>query len=191
MSARATAAWIAVNDAARDVDVRADLLDDELVRVIYEEHAASLLGYVVGLTGDRPLAEDVVQETMLRVWRHPEASAPNRGPLRPWLITVARNIVIDKARARKARPAEVGEACLATAGVDDGLDAILVATDVADAIGMLTASHREVVLEMYFRGRTVVEAAEILGVPIGTVKSRTYYALRALRLALEEKGVTP
>lgn len=187
----ATTAWVGVTDAADGVEVRGDLLDDELLRVIYEEHAASLLWYVIGLTGDRLLAEDVVQETMLRVWRHPEASAPSRGPLRPWLITVARNIVIDKARARKARPAEVGEAHLVIASVDDGLDAILVASDVADALGRLTASHREAVLEMYFRGRSVVEAAEILRVPVGTVKSRTYYALRALRLALEETGATP
>ena len=103
----------------RDPDVSvASTLDDELVRALYAEHAGPLLGYVLRLTGgDRHRAEDVVQETMLRAWRHPEAAKPAHGSLRPWLITVARNIVIDHARARKARPAEVGEPSAAMVAV--------------------------------------------------------------------------
>lgn len=165
------------------------LLDDDLVRGLYDEHAGAVLGYVLRLTGDRQRSEDIVQETMLRAWRHPDAAAPGRGSLRPWLITVARNIVIDHARAKRSRPAEVGGPCLATAGVSDDLDSVLVARDVAAAIRTLSASHRDVVLETYFRGRTVAETAETLKIPVGTVKSRTYYALRALKLALEERGV--
>lgn len=178
---------------ARDTGVTVTAtLDDDLVRALYAEHAGPLFGYVLRLTGgDRHRAEDVVQETMLRAWRHPEAASSSHGSLRPWLITVARNIVIDHARARKARPPEVGEPSLALAAVDDGLEQVLMAQDVAEAIATLSQPHREVLVETYYRGQSVAEAARRLGIPSGTVKSRTYYALRALRLALEERGVTP
>jgi RNA polymerase sigma-70 factor (ECF subfamily) len=165
----------------------AERLDDEEVRALYDEHAGAVLGYALRLTGDRQRAEDVVQETMLRAWRHPEASTPSRGSLRPWLLIVARNIVIDNARARRSRPAEVGAACLPWAAAPDDLEAVLVAQDIAGALATLSQSHRAVVVETYFRGQCVAEAAVTLGIPVGTVKSRTYYALRALRLALEER----
>ena len=126
----------------------ASTLDDDLVRALYAEHAGPLLGYVLRLTGgDRHRAEDVVQETMLRAWRHPEAAQPAHGSLRPWLITVARNIVIDNARARKARPIEVGEPSPAMAAVHDDLEAIVLAQDIAEAIGTLSPTHREVLIE--------------------------------------------
>lgn len=166
--------------------------DEQLLRALYAEHAGPLLGYVLRLTGgDRARAEDVVQETMLRAWRHPEALAASAGSPRPWLCTVARNLVVDGVRARAARPHEVGDEALAAIAVDDGeLDRALTAWEVGDALATLTPEHRAVLVETYFRGRSVAEAAAVLGVPAGTVKSRTYYALRALRLALEERGLT-
>ena len=165
-------------------------MSDDRVRALYEEHARAVHGYVVRLTGDVQRSEDIVQETMLRAWRHPEADRPEHGSLRPWLLTVARNVVIDHARARKSRPAEVGSVCLAIAASDDHLDSVLVAQDVAEALATLTPSHRDVLVEIYMKGKSIIEAAETLGIPIGTVKSRAYYALRALKLALEERGVT-
>ena len=80
--------------------------------------------------------------------------------------------------------------CLAIAASDDHLDSVLVAQDVAAALATLTPSHRDVLVEIYMKGKSIIEAAEILGIPIGTVKSRAYYALRALKLTLEERGVT-
>lgn len=167
------------------------MADEDLVRVLYDEHAGPLLGYVLRLTrGDRHHAEDVVQETLLRAWRHPEALARAERSVRPWLWTVARNLVIDGERARRARPPEVGQETLEVVPSDDEVERALDSWEVADALAGLRVEHREVLLQTYYRGRSVAEAAEALGVPEGTVKSRTYYGLRALRLALEERGFT-
>ncbi|HEY7482992.1 MAG TPA: sigma-70 family RNA polymerase sigma factor [Streptosporangiaceae bacterium] len=164
--------------------------DDRLLRALYEEHGGPLLGYILRLTGgDRQQAEDVVQETLLRAWRHPEALTGR--PVRPWLFTVARNLVVDAHRARQARPPEAGEAPLAVLPAADDLDRALESWTVAEALADLSPQHRAVLVETYYRGRSVAETATVLGVPPGTVKSRTYYALRALKLALEERGLAP
>ena len=167
--------------------------DERLLRALFDEHAPALLSFCLRLAqGDRQQAEDLVQETLLRAWRHPEALAEDRGPLRPWLFTVARRIAIDAHRARSARPAEVSDDALLSAvpASDDQFDHALESWLVADALASLSTDHREVLVETYFRGRSVSEAARELRVPEGTVKSRTHYALQALRLVLQERGVT-
>jgi RNA polymerase sigma-70 factor (ECF subfamily) len=177
--------------------------DEHLMRELYAAHAGVLLGYVRRLVGgDTARAEDVVQETLLRAWRHPDALDPNRSggaSVRAWLLTVAKHLVIDGERARKVRPREVPhteEAAFhgvdATRGpipVDDKLDQILLAHGMADALEALSADHRAVVEQLYYRDSSVAEAARTLGIPPGTVKSRAYYALRALRVACEERGI--
>lgn len=164
--------------------------DEDLVRALYAEHAAPLLRYALRMTdGDRQRAEDIVQETLLRAWMHPEAIADR--PARPWLFAVARNLAVDAHRARKARPHEVGESALSLVAVPDEADRVLESWAVADALAALRPDHRRVLLETYYRGRSVAEAATVLGIPAGTVKSRAFYALRALRLALEERGLAP
>ncbi|MDQ1605167.1 MAG: polymerase sigma-70 factor, subfamily [Actinomycetota bacterium] len=165
--------------------------DDETLRALWNEHAGPLLAYAMRLTGgDRGRAEDVVQETLLRTWRRPPEADPERPSLRPWLLTVAHRIAIDHHRARQARPTEVGEAALAGVAVDDDVDRALESWLVLEALRSLSQTHREVLLETYYRDRSVAEAAATLGIPEGTVKSRTFYALRSLRVALEERGVT-
>jgi RNA polymerase sigma-70 factor, ECF subfamily len=164
--------------------------DEDLVRALYAEHAGPLLRYAMHLmSGDRQRAEDIVQETLLRAWQHPEAIADR--PARPWLFAVARNLAIDAYRARRARPREVGEAALEVLPGSDDAERALESWAVADALGALRPEHRHVLLETYYRGKSVAEAAMTLGIPAGTVKSRTFYALRALRLALEERGLAP
>jgi RNA polymerase sigma-70 factor (ECF subfamily) len=164
--------------------------DEALVRTLYAEHAGPLLRYALHLTnGDRQRAEDIVQETLLRGWLHPEAIAER--PARPWLFAVARNLAVDAYRARRARPHEVGEAALELIAAPDEADRALESWAVADALKALRPEHRGVLLETYYRGRSVAEAAVALGIPAGTVKSRTFYALRALKLALEERGLAP
>jgi RNA polymerase sigma-70 factor (ECF subfamily) len=159
--------------------------DEALVTSLYVEHGRVLLAYVTRLTGDRQLAEDVVQETLLRAWRHAGTLTEEKGSIRGWLLTVARNIATDKARARMARPAEVHEDAAPPVSVDHS-DDVVNSIYVLEALQSLSPEHRAVLVEVYYGGKTAAEAAETLGVPAGTVKSRTYYALRALRLALQE-----
>jgi len=164
--------------------------DEELVRTLYSEHAGPLLRYALHLTsGDRQRAEDIVQETLLRAWLHPDAISDR--PARPWLFAVARNLAVDAYRARRARPHEVGEGALELVAVPDGADRALESWAVADALRSLRPEHRGVLFETYYCGKSVAEAAAVLGIPPGTVKSRTFYALRALKLELEERGLAP
>lgn len=157
--------------------------DDALIRTLYNEHGRALLAYASRLTGDRAMAEDVVQETLLRAWKHPEVLVNGKGSVRGWLLTVARNLVTDRVRARAARPAEVPEIPEKPPVQSDHADEVVNSMTVLAAMDQLSPEHRTVLLEIYFRGLSVAEAAEALGLPPGTVKSRSYYALRALREA--------
>ncbi|KAA6221594.1 sigma-70 family RNA polymerase sigma factor [Streptomyces albofaciens JCM 4342] len=165
--------------------------DEELMRALYEEHAGPLLAFVLRLVaGDRHRAEDVVQETLLRAWRNADRLQHATGSLRPWLVTVARRIVIDSHRSRQARPQEVDAAPLESMPAADEIDRALRLMTITEALGDLSQAHREALIETYFKGRTVSEAAEVLHVPAGTIRSRVFYALRSLKLSLEERGVT-
>jgi RNA polymerase sigma-70 factor (ECF subfamily) len=160
-----------------------------LMQQLHDEHAAALWGFCLHLTGDRIRAEDVVQETLLRAWQRYEVLDEARGSVRSWLFTVARNIVIDEWRSKRFQNERYTDQVPEPADPADQTDALLQSWVVAEAITQLSPEHRAVLLECYYRGRSVAEAGRVLGVPEGTVKSRTHYALRALRLALEEMGV--
>jgi len=165
---------------------------DEPVNSLYGQHAPALFSFVLRLVaGDRQAAEDVVQETFLRAWRSGESLDDPGTSARPWLFTVARRIVIDQHRRRSSRPVEVDAGALELLPGHDAIDARLSALAMSDALSTLTPAHREVIVEIYYRGSKVNEAAESLGLAPGTVKSRAYYGLRALRLALEERGMAP
>lgn len=154
---------------------------------LQREHGRPLFALLLRLCdGDRQRAEDLVQETLVRAWQHPEAlRADDFTSVRPWLLTVGRRLAIDARRARQARPAEVGDAVLEHAPVcADHADRSAAMLDVREAVKTLTPEHREVLVLVYFLGASVAEAAQALGIPPGTVKSRAYYALRALRRVL-------
>ena len=158
---------------------------------LHDEHLSDLRSYCLRLTGnDLARAEDVVQETLLRAWVNAATLDGLHGSVRGWLRRVARNIVIDEWRSRRNHTvtpvAEVPDDRVQ----EDGSDQLLLSWVVADALTRLSPDHRAVLLQCYYRGRPVSEAARRLGVPEGTVKSRTHYALRALKLALEEMGVS-
>ena len=162
----------------------------DLMRALHDEHAAALWGYCVRLTnGDRARAQDIVQETLLRAWRHSKILDQTQGSARAWLFTVARNLVIDEWRTRRSQLEVTIADPPEPAPVGDETDQLLQSWIVADAMSRLSQDHRIVLVECYYRGRSVAEAARRLDIPEGTVKSRTHYALRALRLALEEMGV--
>jgi RNA polymerase sigma-70 factor, ECF subfamily len=166
--------------------------DAELLRALQEEHGEALFAHAIRLTGgDRQRAEDLVQETFLRAWRHPEVMQPEHGAVRSWLFTTARNLAIDAWRRRSTRVGEVVTDALPEPPPSaDEADRAVEAWTVAEALSRLTEAHRAVLIECFYQGRSVAEAAARLGVPPGTVKSRTHYALRQLRLVLDEMGVT-
>jgi RNA polymerase sigma-70 factor (ECF subfamily) len=161
---------------------------EDLIRHLYAEHGRSLLAYATRLTNDRAAAEDVVQETLVRAWKHADDLENGKGSVRGWLLTVARNIITDRARARSSRPQEVEEPAESPAVQRDHAQTVVDSMAVLGAMDGLSPEHREVLVEIYYRGRTVAEASESLGVAPGTVKSRSYYALRALRAAMSGSG---
>jgi RNA polymerase sigma-70 factor, ECF subfamily len=165
--------------------------DAELLRALHTEHGDALFAHALRLTGgDRQRAEDLVQETMLRAWQHPEALDPAKGSVRAWLFTTTRNLAIDAWRRRSVRAGEViTDTPPERPGADES-ERVVESWVIAEALARLSAPHREVLVECYYAGRSVAEAAEKLGVPPGTVKSRSYYALRQLKIVLEELGVT-
>ena len=167
--------------------------DDALVTELYRQYRVPLMAYVLRLTaGDHQQAEDVVQETMLRAWRQAGKLDLAEPSLMPWLATVARRIVIDEHRRKRVRPPEIGgaEAVDRAPVAADETEKLLRKMLVTEALQALSPAHREVLNETILRDRTVNEAAEGLGIPVGTVKSRVYYALKALRVALAERGVS-
>jgi RNA polymerase sigma-70 factor (ECF subfamily) len=167
-------------------DVKTD--DGDLLRALHDQHGSALWAYVVGLTnGDRAQAQDVVQETMLRAWRNPQVLAQQSGSARGWLFTVAKRIVIDEWRTARSRRERAVEQ-VPERPVQDEAEHVVNRQLIAAAMRTLTPEHQAVLLECYFRGASVAEAAATLGLPPGTVKSRTHYALRALRLAVDELG---
>jgi RNA polymerase sigma-70 factor (ECF subfamily) len=156
---------------------------DALVEDLYGRYWRYLVNYISQRLSDPHQAEEIVQETMLRAWRHADKLDPEQGSVKAWLCRVAHNIMVDRIRHKRARPAEVDET---TAPQDAYLRAdhssdVVSSVDVQRAIARLQPGHRAVLYLVYFAGRTCAEAAVMLGVPVGTVHSRLHYALRHLR----------
>ncbi|WP_427172685.1 sigma-70 family RNA polymerase sigma factor [Arthrobacter sp. 92] len=162
-------------------------LDEDVVAAIYREHGEALRRFVLSASRDAQAAEDVVQETVLRVWQQ----APQiTGSLRSYLFRTARNIMIDNYRRAQRRPVEASERDVvdpseAAERVDELLNRVLM----EEALLRLSLEHREVLVALHYRRFTVSEAAIQLNIPAGTVKSRAFYAVRALRTILDEMGV--
>ncbi|MFE2299454.1 sigma-70 family RNA polymerase sigma factor [Streptomyces sp. NPDC059445] len=168
--------------------------EERALRDLYLEHGPALYTYVLRmLGGDTHRTEDVIQETLLRCWNKRNLVDDEGMAVRPWMFRVARNLVIDGHRTRMARPLEIGGATWLNelgAEVDD-IERMLSSIVVQEALRALSPAHRDVIRATFLEDRTTQEAAEVLGIPQGTVKSRVYYALRGLRLALREHGVVP
>lgn len=154
--------------------------DAGLLRTLFQEHSRAVLAFTLRLTGDRFAAEDIVQEVFLRAWQNTAELREVRS-VRAWLFTVARNLFIDRVRAKAARPAEVTDLSSVPLASKDHAEGVVDSMIVYEAMGELTPEHRAVLVQLYYLGRTVSEASRALGVPEGTVKSRSYHALRAFR----------
>ena len=156
---------------------------------LHDRHAAELWRFAMRLTHDRQVAEDVVQEVLLRAWKDPALVDRDEAAARAWLFTASRNLIIDRWRSATSRheyrteePPEQSEADATSIVLDRWL--------ITEALTSLSVEHRAVIAAAYYEGRSVADIAARLQVPEGTVKSRLHYGLRMLRLVLQEKGVT-
>lgn len=154
---------------------------DAAIRQLFLLHSAALHVYVERFCADRTSADDVVQETFIRAWRHlPKLCADDR-PIRPWLFRVARNLLIDADRAARARPVIIQALPDLDAPTDAGLEQVLDRDLVCTALRQLSPSHQAVLIEAFYNGSSLVAVARELGIPHGTARSRLHYALLALR----------
>jgi RNA polymerase sigma-70 factor (ECF subfamily) len=152
---------------------------------LWELHGGALLRFALKLTlGDRGRAEDIVQETMVRAWRHPEVVDGREHAVRSWLFTITRHVAIDMWRARSRSEEVIDDEELDRPDPAEPFEHAVTAMDVQAALARLSAEHRQIIVEMYFHGRQVTEIAESLDIPAGTVKSRAYYAIRHLKRVL-------
>ena len=164
--------------------------DEELTTALYTEHYTVLLGFIARYVHDWHKAEDLVQETMLRAWRNIDRLDTGPGRTRSYLLAIGRNVVTNAWRAEQRRPHLVtDQAAVAAVPSADNVDQLVDGWLVTEALERLSRHHRAVVRAIYYEGRGVADAAHQLSVPEGTVKSRAFYAVRALRTAFEEMGV--
>lgn len=166
-------------------------------QAIHDRHSAELWRFVLALTHDRPTAEDIVQEVLLRAWRSGELADRDAAGVRAWLFTVARRLVVDRWRSaavRRERPGDVSEvgtgSMVGGAAPPDRTDEVLDRWLIADALAALTSDHRAVLVAAYYEGRTTADIAARLEIAEGTVKSRLHYGLRHLKMIMQERGVT-
>jgi RNA polymerase sigma-70 factor (ECF subfamily) len=181
-----------------DAQLIEDLRDGDVGRsgrALYRVYGPELYGFAARRLGDAGLAEEAVQETFVRAWQHAGRYAAERGSVRTWLYAIVRNVIIDLERRRGRRPplsslpAEGGPDELAARS--EPIETAMLRYQIGLAVSRLTPEHRQVITLVHFHGLSLAEIAELTGLPLGTVKSRLHYAARALRLALEELGVTP
>jgi RNA polymerase sigma-70 factor, ECF subfamily len=178
-------------DAAGDAVLVERLRSEEpgdAMRALFRLYGGELYGFTLHEVGDRGAAEEIVEDVFLRAWRHAARYDPEREAVRAWLYQIARNAIIDARRRAAARPRH-GPA--AEAETEETLKQAMLGWQVAAALNRLTPEHRQMIWMVQFRGLTMREIAAHTGLPLGTVKRRTWYALRSLHLVLEEMGVTP
>lgn len=154
---------------------------------LYRRYARPVFGLALRRLGDRGRAEDAVQETFASVWRSASTYRPERGPGAPWLYAVARNAIVDRARARNETPADIPDEPSGEAGPADRAEQGWVAWRVHRALEELPEREREVIALAYWSGLSQSEVAEFLNIPLGTVKTRTRAALGRLSEILDEE----
>jgi RNA polymerase sigma-70 factor, ECF subfamily len=174
-------------DRATDADLlgRIAARDRGAFETLYGRYARPLYGLAVRMLGDRGRAEDAVQEAFTSVWRSAANYRPERGPAAPWLYAVARNAIVDRARARREPVAEAPDTPSAEPGPPERAEAAFVSWRVHRALEELPAAEREALELAYWGGFSQSEVADFLGIPLGTVKTRTRSGLARLAALLE------
>jgi RNA polymerase sigma-70 factor (ECF subfamily) len=191
VSARGPAAASLVAEDAVLVDRLRSDETGEAMRSLYRLYGGELYGFALNALSDRGAAEEIVQEVFLRAWRHAGQYDPARAGVRTWLYQITRHAIIDARRRAAVRPGLVQHEPAGEVESGGSLEQAMLGWQVAAALERLTPEHRQMIRMAQFRGLTMREIAEHTGLPLGTVKSRTWYALRSLRLVLEEMGVVP
>lgn len=162
---------------------------EAVLEQVYRDHYRYLMCLLLSrVDGDKHLAEDIVQETMVRAWRNAERLDTCPEATQAWLTTVAKNVLVDTHRRRQARPKEVP--CDATLTWNmphshDGYAQVVAATTVQRTLPKLKSEQQEVLRLAYLMDLSMEEIANRLGIPVGTVKSRLFYALRSMRAILD------
>jgi RNA polymerase sigma-70 factor, ECF subfamily len=157
--------------------------DADAFELLYQRYARPVFG--LALLGDRMRAEDAVQETFAAIWRSAKTYRPERGAGAPWLYTVARNAIVDRSRSRSDLPAEVPETPAVEPGPDERAETSYVAWRVHRALEGLSSNERDVIELAYYGELSQSEIADFLGIPLGTVKTRTRAGLSRLADLLE------
>jgi len=164
----------------------------EAIEVLYQSYERRLYGLGVRLLGDRGMAEDLVQESFVRLWRSAPRFDVAQGSVSTFVFTIARRVAVDFQRRRAVRPpaATPGQEAQAQEEIgDDAFERLLTSLEVREALCTLSDKHRQV-LDLHYTGDlSQRQIAEHLEVPLGTVKTRTYHALLALRSELEERSI--
>jgi len=178
---------------ATDAQLIEQLTTDEsgdALRALYRAYGSELFGFAVNALGERGAAEELVQEVFTRAWRHAERYDPARASVRTWLYQIARHAIIDLRRRASVRPALARhEPSVSQEPVGESIEQAMLGWQVATALERLSPDHRQMIRLAHLQGLTMREIAVHCDLPVGTVKSRTWYALRALRLVLEEMGI--
>ena len=162
----------------------------EPLEELFRRYAGRLYALGLGLLGDAGLAEELVQESFVRLWRQAPRFDPARGSVATFVFALARRIAVDLWRRPSSRPLIPDHAAAGWApGAGDPAADVVDGVVVRHALESLSPAHRQVLELSYQGGLTQREIAHQVGVPLGTVKTRTYHALRALKVALEAQGV--
>lgn len=176
--------------ARDDADLVAQIARGDIgepVAELYRRYGGRLYRFGLHLLGDTGLAEELVQECFIRLWRTAGRFDVSRGPVAAYLFVIARSIGADLRKRPSSRPLEpVDETQVPPQ--PDSADRIVETLMVRDALDSLSAAHREVLMLVHDEGLTQSQIAERLGLPLGTVKTRMFHGLKALRTALAQRG---
>lgn len=159
--------------------------DDDAMRTAVNAYSGEMFGFAQRALGDRGLAEDAVQDTFVRAWKATRKFDPALGSQRTWLFAILRNVIVDASRRRAVRPIVAPPI---DHGIEDEIDGLLRSWVIDEALKRLTVEHREAVINVYYQGRPAADVAAEFAVPESTVRTRLFYGLKALRLALDELG---